>query len=238
MPLISLQFITLSVVAILCSALLPRRIWGAVFLLLNLVFVFSHLTRIGMASTLAFCAVGYGFIRLALHGKRWAVPAGAVVLVTAFLFMRNYAFLSFVLPQQLLTNVLATVGLSFLLFRVLHVLIDAGAGAIESCPPLLYANYTLNFTTFLIGPLQRFEDFCSQWESAGENRQLVFSEQLVLVNRILRGMVKKFVLAEYLSAYIATAPTLNFQSVPVSAIFIKGYVYYLYLYCDFSGYCD
>jgi len=238
MPLISLQFFVLSSVAIVCSILFTGRLRAVLFLAVNLVFVFSYLTPVGVASTLAFCAAGYLFIRLALAGKEWALPAGVVVLVMAFIVMRNYAFLPLVLPGWMLSNVLATIGLSFMLFRILHVLIDASGGSIPAVDPLLFANYALNFTTFLIGPLQRFETFVDQWNGVIDSRPRNFSEQLGAVNRILRGLVKKFVLAELLAPYIVTSPSLDFRSVGLLAILMKGYVYYAYLYCDFSGYCD
>lgn len=238
MPLISIQFFSLAVGAILCSILLKGRIREVIFLFINLIFLFSYLTVTGMASTLGFCAAGYVFIRLALAGKKWAMPVGAAVLVAAFIFMRNYAFLALVLPGWILTDALATIGLSFLLFKILHVLIDARAGSVENCEPLLFANYALNFTTFLIGPLQRFQSFADQWRGVEDSRPRNFSEQLGAVNRILRGLVKKFVIAELLAPYIANSPSADFHFVKFTSILLKAYTYYLYLYCDFSGYCD
>lgn len=238
MPLISLRFFALALTAILCSALVPGRARAIIFFFLNLIFVYSYLTPAGMASTIAFCGAGYVFIRLALAGKRWALPLGLFVLVVAFVYMRNYAFLGVILPKWILTNLLATVGLSFLLFKILHVLIDANAGVIAECDALMYANYCINFTTFLIGPLQRFESFTAQWTGAENSRPLDFSGNMTAVNRILRGLVKKFVLAEMLSPYIASAPNLDYHSIGLSSILLKAWTFYAYLYCDFSGYCD
>ena len=74
MPLISLRFFALALTAILCSALVPGRARAIIFFFLNLIFVYSYLTPAGMASTIAFCGAGYVFIRLALAGKKWALP--------------------------------------------------------------------------------------------------------------------------------------------------------------------
>ena len=238
MTLISIQFFALALIAILCSILFTGPLRAVLFFLVNIAFVFSYLTPVGMASTLLFCAAGYSFIRLAMAGKKWALPVGSAVLIVAFVFMRNYAFLHVLLPGWMLTNVLATVGLSFLLFKILHILIDASGGFLEDCDPLLFANYALNFTTFLIGPLQRFESFRDQWNGVETTLPRNFSEQLGAVNRILRGLVKKFVLAELLAPYIVNSPTVDFHSVSAAAILLKAYAYYAYLYCDFSGYCD
>ncbi len=238
MPLISLRFFALALTAILCSVLIPGRTRAIVFLVLNLIFVRSYLTNLGLVSTIAFCAAGYGFIRLALAGKKWAMPLGVCVLTVAFVYMRNYAFLGLIMPRWMLTNLLATVGLSFLLFKILHVLIDASDGVITSCDALMYSNFCLNFTTFLIGPLQRFESFSAQWTGAEVTRPLDFSGNLTAINRILRGLVKKFVLSELLSPYIANTPNSDYHGVGLASILLKSWAFYAYLYCDFSGYCD
>ncbi len=57
------------------------------------------------------------------------------------------------------------------------------------------------------------------------------------MNRVLLGLVKKFVLAEFLGR-ISMHTGMDLDSMSGGEILFRLYVFYLYLYCDFSGYCD
>ena len=61
--------------------------------------------------------------------------------------------------------------------------------------------------------------------------------KLDALNRILRGMVKKFVLAELLGSWIID-PSLSLETMSRPELLGRSYAFYLFLYCDFSGYCD
>jgi len=53
-----------------------------------------------------------------------------------------------------------TIGLSYVFFRVLHLIIDAHQKSVGSAVSAIdYANYTLNFTSLVSGPIQRFQDY-------------------------------------------------------------------------------
>ena len=77
--------------------------------------------------------------------------------------MRDYEILRWFLPDSVLTSVLRTIGLSFLLFKTIHVIVDAKSGTVKQLDLLTYLNYSLNFTTFMMGPIQRYLDYCDQW---------------------------------------------------------------------------
>jgi D-alanyl-lipoteichoic acid acyltransferase DltB (MBOAT superfamily) len=50
--------------------------------------------------------------------------------------------------------------MSGVLFRIFHLLIDTHQGVIAQFVGLVdYLNYSLNFTSLVSGPIQRFEDF-------------------------------------------------------------------------------
>jgi alginate O-acetyltransferase complex protein AlgI len=198
-------------------------------------FAYTYLGVRGLAFTLAFCLAGFaGVFFVRRYPKRlWLA---VTTLTLAFVYARNYSFLGLVLPEGLRTSVLATAGLSFLFFKILHVVIDTAGGTVT--PSLWrYLSYCLNFTTFLLGPIQRYQHFESQWNGTTEAMPATFEAHLDAVNRVLRGMVKKYVVAEYLAAY-ALQPDAPVETMSLLHLQLATYLFYVFLYFDFSGYCD
>jgi D-alanyl-lipoteichoic acid acyltransferase DltB (MBOAT superfamily) len=232
---LSLQFILLS----LAAAALMWSTRGAVrllgFLLASGYFAYTFLGVRGMAWTLSYCVAGYVCAVVVRRYPRWLWLA-VTALALVFIYARGYSFLRFVLPEGLQTRILATAGLSFLFFKILHVVIDTAGGAIK-LSFWRYLTYCFNFTTFLLGPIQRYQHFESQWNGTTDAIPATFEAHLDAVNRILRGMVKKYVVAEFLSVYAlqGNAPVATMSLVDLQ---LATYLFYVFLYFDFSGYCD
>jgi len=160
---LSIEFFAFAVTSIFLISALGGSTRQAVFLAVNVAFVWLVVGFQGTLSTLAFCVLGYALIQAHL---RWpnlrlylTLPAG----VALFAYMRNYEMLQWFLPDDVLTNALRTIGLSFILFRIIHVLIDARSGTLRELDFFTYLNYCLSFTTFMMGPIQRYQDYHDQW---------------------------------------------------------------------------
>jgi len=236
MKLLSLEFIVLASCAIVLLPITRGPLRWILFLAFNLIYVTSYLTPAGMVSTGVFLLAGYGFSRWARSGGRVALITSIAALTLAFVYMRGYTLRGLLLPESWITDVLATAGLSFLFFKMLHVIVDSGSGTIGELKLGTYTNYCLNFTTFLLGPIQRYQDFSDQWHGRKPSIEDGFEPRVDAVNRILRGLVKKFVLVELMRRY--SLQGVDVDSVSAAALVVKTWVFYLYLYCDFSGYCD
>jgi D-alanyl-lipoteichoic acid acyltransferase DltB (MBOAT superfamily) len=211
----------------------PWRLAG--FLLASGYYAFRFVGPLGMASTLGFCVAGFG-CALAVRARPGRLWLAVCVLTLGFIYARGYSFLALVLPEQLQTTALATAGLSFLFFKILHVVIDSAGGRIT--PSFgRYLAYCFNFTTFLLGPIQRYQSFADQLDGKVEALPPTFEAHLDATNRLLRGFVKKFVVAEYLVRYAlqANAPV---ESMSLLDLQLATYAFYVFLYFDFSGYCD
>ena len=196
LSLMSVEFFTLSVAAAVLSAVFSGMLRQIAFLSVNLFFLWGMLLGpSGTLSTIIFCLLGYALIQLILwrpHSGFW----GAIVLyVSLFLYMRRYDFLMWVMPESMLIQALNTVGLSFLFFKVVHVMIEAHSGTIGTLRFATYLNYCLNFTTFMMGPIQRYQDFYAQFHGTKEAIPPQFEAHLDAVLRILVGLVKAYVLA-------------------------------------------
>lgn len=206
------------------------------FLLLSGYYAFTYLGWFGLAFTLAFCAIGYALARF-VEGQSGRLRVAAAAFTLLFVYARGYSFLRVALPDALIIEALATAGLSFLFFKTLHVVIDVSGGTLE-CPPFpSYLAYCLNFTTFLLGPIQRYQDFDAQWSREKEALAPDFDSHHQALNRILRGLVKKFVLAEAIALFALSANS-PVESMALLDIQLRTYVFYFFLYLDFSGYCD
>jgi D-alanyl-lipoteichoic acid acyltransferase DltB (MBOAT superfamily) len=236
------QFIVLAISAILALMLLrgwPR--WLA-FFSVNVVFVASHLSPAGMLSTGIFAVAGYGLAKLAAARQGRGTWILVVLLSAVFVVLRGYGFsgtapLAGLIPTGWSAQIVATAGLSFLYFKMLHVIVDSAHGTLGELRASTYTNYVFNFTAFLMGPIQRYQKFDSQWQGREPSIQPGWEAQLDAVNRILRGLVKKFVLAEALGSFVI-APEMDIDPMSRGELLGRVYLFYLYLYLDFSGYCD
>lgn len=237
MSLLSFQFLFLALLAVLGVS--STRGWARylIFLAANTYFASTYLHASGLISITFFCLAGYAGTRLILARVRWAEYVAPVFMIIAFVYLRGYTFVQALVPSDWMVRVFVTAGLSFLFFKILHVQIDAASGTLGELRFSRYLSYCSNFTTFLLGPIQRYQDFSGQWRATGAELPHTFEAHLDAVNRILRGLVKKFVLAEFLGPHALQASA-NIDALSTVAILRQSYVFYFYLYCDFSGYCD
>lgn len=220
---------------ILLSALLgPVR--QALFLAANLLFLWWAAGSVGVSSTILFIWIGYALTRLLLNYPRWFVPA-LVGYALLFVYMRRYSFFGWVLPADLLGITFSTIGLSFLFFKIVHVMIEAHSGTLGELTFPTYMNYCLMFTTFLSGPIQRYQDYVAQWEGRELALPPTFEAHLDAVLRVLVGLVKAFVFAERLSPLLIPESS-DRLSTSLGGTLINVYAYFFYLYFNFSGYCD
>ncbi len=236
MSLLSMEFGLLAFGAVVLLNVLEGLPRTAAFLALNALFVSSHSTASGVASIAALVLGGFAAARLAERNPRTRL-ATIPLLAAAFVYLRGYGFLEWLLPDSIAGRLVTAAGLSFLFFKLVHMVVEAGSGTLGPVRFGDFLNYCFNFTTFLLGPIQRYQDFRADWYREREVVPGSFEGQLDGLNRILRGLVKKFVLAEFL-AHFVLSPDLDVASVSLGEMTWRTYLFYFYLYFDFSGYCD
>ncbi len=236
MALNSWQFFLLAVTAVLVIPIARGWLRTAVFLGVNLIFVWSYWGPSAMPIGLAFCLAGYVSARLAQRYGMGVLVTSLVVLTALFVYLRGYSLGGAAAPAAPTgVGLINIAGLSFLFFKMIHVVVDAAGGSIEHLRLGRYLNYCLNFTTVLMGPIQRYQDFSEQWSNQRAPADL--EANLDAANRVLRGMVKAFVLAPVLAPFVL-APGLPIETLGGLLLLTKVYAFYIYLYLDFSGYCD
>jgi D-alanyl-lipoteichoic acid acyltransferase DltB (MBOAT superfamily) len=185
----------------------------------------------------------FGFLSLLLMqagATRLFVPL-LIVGIASFIWLKKYAFI----PSLLfLHTTYVTLGLSYIFFRVLHLVIDARAPHStldRKISFVSYLNYTLNFTTLVSGPIQRYNQFASMQLASAPLPLNIFIAGEAL-ERIIVGIFKVNVLSVLLlmmhsSAVDSLAAVHTFTGRVFTAVTIVG-VYPFYIYCNFSGYID
>ena len=237
----SFQFVMYGIAVAIVSNFSRSRVWrSAVLMLASVVFLgFLAHSPVVFIPLAGFLLVGYGAIVLVRRGwSKWLVwLVLAVILVYAWL--KKYTFLP---EASFLHFPYFTLGLSYIFFRVLHLLIEAGEGG-EARPVGLggYLLYTLNFTTFVSGPIQRYDEFARD-QFAEEPIPLGPRVIGLQLERLVRGFFKVNVLAMLLDAPRVDALAQLSQPVPVPMkMFAAARLFVLYpffLYANFSGYID
>ncbi|MFI5360977.1 MAG: MBOAT family O-acyltransferase [Elusimicrobiota bacterium] len=226
----------------------------------NLFVVWLVLPNAASFAVLAlFLLSGYGMARvLRERPSAWLLCGCVALLVASFVVLKQYAVLDWVLPRAVaessarilgipirdgvLRHVVRITGLSYMLFRQIHVLVDASQGQIESLSLWSYVNYQINLFTILAGPIQRYQDFDEQWRTLQPN---LADPHELLQNclRLLIGVLKISLIAPFfykgwdeLSATMLGGRVAGWKYlVEFPLVF---YFYPIYLYCNFSGYCD
>lgn len=214
--------------------------WRSLVLLaVNLAF-FASLAH-GLVSCLPFVAfLALGYVGQAV-ARRPASPRVftflVLAIIAAFVWLKRYSFV----PQAtFLPFPYVLAGLSYVFFRVLHVVVDRHQGDIDQpVGPVSYLNYTLNFTSLVSGPIQRYQDYRAMDEDA---LPLDLAIAGTAFERIAIGVFKVSIVSLVLStaqhqaiASLTTHPALP-QRVWAGAQVVA--LYPVYLYFNFSGYVD
>ncbi len=238
----SLQFVIFGALAA-CLYGLFRPVWWRQWALfvVNLAFLSTFTTSLrSFVPFLCFLGLGYaGAKAMEWPQTRKAFVAFLVVLLAVFVWLKKYTFLP---ASSFLAFSYFTVGLSYILFRVLHVLIDAHGGVLkERISPIAYLNYTLNFMTLVSGPIQRYEDFAEK-QLAPVRAPLTILDVGEGLHRIAVGFFKVAVLSWLFSllqkqALAALPGSPLWGSKALTGALIAA-LYPLYLYFNFSGYTD
>lgn len=127
-------------------------------------------------------------------------------------------------------------GLSYILFRMIHWLVESYKGTLRSRNPLTYLNYLFFFPTFMAGPIDTLNNF-HYWLNTTHVR---FNLRMLMagVGRIFIGAVKALLVVPLVKPYAIDYGMLLPQLGPWGAVGSAALLYSLYIYIDFSGYCD
>jgi len=237
----SIQFIFFGLVVAILSNFSRSHIWRSVVLMLASVTFLGLLAQdpLIFLPLAGFLLLGYLCLLMVRRGWPGAAAWSVLAVIFVYVWLKKYTFL----PAGIfLHRPYFTLGLSYIFFRVLHLQIEtADGGETQPVGFLAYLLYALNFTTFVSGPIQRYDDFARD-QFAEAPIALDASVVGLQLERIVRGFFKVNVLAMLLHAVQEDALAQMYQPLPMAdklfAAFRLLIVYPFFLYANFSGYID
>ncbi len=238
-------FISFLLFSLLIYWTLPNQKSRTVFLgLASLIFILladklaGRITAVLTVYTYFFSVVIENSKHKSLYHK---ISVTGIVLLLAFFkyigFLDGYihgvaSYFSSV-PAGSFEKILVPLGLSYITFRYISYLTDIYWGINKKTDIYTLLFYGGLFTTFLSGPIDRFERLEKQISVFRIN----FSPDFLYegFERITFGLFKKFVIADWIGYLISTVSG-GSETLAVKAIVLFGFSIQLYL--DFAGYSD
>jgi D-alanyl-lipoteichoic acid acyltransferase DltB (MBOAT superfamily) len=237
----SFQFLLFGLAVALVSNFSRSRAWRSVVLMGSSLLFIGLLARTPMVLLpfIGFLLLGYAGLVLIRRGWSKAMVCSILAVIAAYIWLKKYTFI----PEGLFLHTpYFAVGLSYIFFRVLHLLIETGDGNEKRHIGIgAYLLYTLNFTTLVSGPIQRYDEFARD-QFAQEPIPLGARVAGLQLERIVRGFFKINVVAMLLEAFQADALAQMSQPLPTTlklyAALRLAVLYPIFLYFNFSGYID
>jgi D-alanyl-lipoteichoic acid acyltransferase DltB (MBOAT superfamily) len=228
---------------------LPSATWRRILLTCcNLAFVWFTLPNAQSRLALVLFALsGYVAGRLLQVRPRTAIFSVYITLLVAvFLVLKKYELIGAILPAHVMDHPVVAVGLSYMLFRQIHFLVDVMQQQIPRFSLRSYLNYQFNLFGFISGPIQRYEDFGERWQHMQplllDRYEVLRAYLRIFIGVIKVSLISVFLLNLYESQHVwFLLPThaIRLGRAKVLAKFITYFYSYLpYLYFNFSGYCD
>ncbi|HUI73378.1 MAG TPA: MBOAT family O-acyltransferase [Candidatus Acidoferrum sp.] len=132
-------------------------------------------------------------------------------------------------------NAFLPLGISFFTFEFLHYAWDRYRAKTETGTVGEYMAFILFFPTMVAGPIKRYQDFLPKLRSVTAEWLMDWQRG---ATRILAGLVKKFAIADVLTAYTShlNIPDLAVANRAILPLWLLAYGFKIYT--DFSAYSD
>jgi alginate O-acetyltransferase complex protein AlgI len=238
MELASLPFLAFVLIAVALFHAAPTAAGKkSVLTLLNLVFLSTFAKDLQQLIPLvAFLVIAWLSAHLVNRCKAtWAFIAVLALLIGLFVYLKRYAFVQF-LPG--LNAPYVTVGLSYMFFRALHVVIDTYQADEKRTDLHAWTglNYLTSFLSLTAGPIQRYEEYLKQEADLQDASPLRWDSIRVGLARAGNGYIKIAIVGHLLKH----GHQLFFDAIPHNYLALTGAAvcHLLYVYVNFSGYMD
>ena len=162
-----------------------------------------------------------------------------VLTLGAFVYLKQYNLPS---AFPVLREPYSVIGLSYVLFRVLHLMIDSHEGMLpEAVSPAAFFNYCCFFPAWLSGPIQRYEDYREQERGVGSVEPSA-AQVYEALSRIVTGVFKIAVLSAVLFEVHGQLGGMRMERIHplhfVVTLAAAAALHTLFMYYNFSGYMD
>lgn len=171
-------------------------------------------------------AVGFCFVlmRYLADKKGWLIATLVPILMLAFI---RYA----PIPRSL---ELGLVGISYMAFRLSQLVIIVRNGIVPKPSIAEYFSFAFFGPTFIVGPISSYSTFKASFHVP---KQVDMPIGLCLM-RMLVGGSKLLFFANIFNRLTYKGLLLDGHAHPPVDLLVAAVAYYLFLYCNFSGFCD
>lgn len=138
--------------------------------------------------------------------------------------------------HSIVEQILVPAGVSFFTFTSISYIVDIHRKEVE--PVRNFFDYTFFVTFFphiILGPIAKAKDFIPQIRN---EYQLDKNDFSWAVFQIVKGLMKKLILADYIAVHFIDKVVDNPESYPGFVLIVAMWAYSLQIYGDFSGYTD
>lgn len=239
----SASFFVALAIAVVPAAVLGltgRRIkpYGMAASVVMLAFLYSGSMR-ALLAFLLFLAVSTVCYRLTL--RSWTKGNRSLALYRACLAATIAPLAIYKLSAAAGPGLLGFIGISYLTFRSVQVLIEIRDGLITELSLADFLYFLIFFPTITSGPIDRSRRFLADANAPADRGAYVdlLTRGILL---ILLGAVMQLVIATIISSFSQVAPDAGLPNVSTVALphgvrgIVRAYLYGLYLFFDFAGY--
>ena len=151
-----------------------------------------------------------------------------IILLLGLFILKNY--------EATRLSIVDRLGLSYILFRLIHFLVDSAKNKIKKYDLLRFINYILFFPTFIAGPIDRYQNF-SYWINQDRN---YYKTALIKMGifKLALGVIKKYFFVPQLAAYATDFSQFSGVMSWQNSLLVSLVIYSFYILFDFSGYSD
>lgn len=209
-----------------------KQIYNNLILLLGSIIVLKSITSIGSLALISgVCIIvyysGIFLSKTNIKHKRTILYLLNISLILLF-SIKNYKLVEL--------DILSRIGLSYILFRLIHFLIESSKKQINSYSLLSFINYVIFFPSFISGPIDDYNNF-SYWLS---NKRKFYRYDLIKIGlfKLSIGIVKKFLIVPAILIFAQDFSFFNSYDIWQEGFVISLFFYSFYILFDFSGYSD
>ena len=172
--------------------------------------------------------------------RRRLLIQAILIHVFALLYMKYYGFFLDTLKTLFdaswsYKTMSMPLGISFYTFMMLSYLVDVYMKKVKASDSLMtFAAYATFFPKLVMGPIDRYANMVKDLQEPTGN-VFTFGEG---VERFLRGLAKKVILADALGAIWVSVTSNGIADLSMLTAWIGAIAYTLQIYYDFSGYTD
>ena len=224
--------------------LFTKNLWVRNLLIfLGNFFILINIVKEHTLIVLAIFSLLVYFIGKILQNKDFKILLSSSLAIILLLFViRNYPYIQNKLSSGIFSFINAPIlsvqklGLSYILFRFIHYLVESFRKKIRRSNFVTFLNYILFFPTFIAGPIDTYNNF-SYWvehDRKSYDWKLFFAG----ITRIFIGSIKVIgivpLIIVYATDYTSFLPLFSVWG----ALILSLLTYSAYIYLDFSGYSD